>query len=82
VIFPQWLILVLLVLVLGLTVYRTFVKGLELYRKETKELEAAARQVNSEEKAPLMSETFSEEHPNGGGGSMLYLACFHKQLFG
>jgi hypothetical protein len=57
VIFPQWLILVLLVLVLGITVYRTFVKGRELWKKETAALEAA-KQVN-EENAPLIDDSSS-----------------------
>jgi uncharacterized membrane protein YfcA len=37
IVFPQWFILILLVLVLGVTDYRTIVKALELHRKEEAE---------------------------------------------
>jgi hypothetical protein len=51
--FPRWFIIILLILLLGLTDWRAFVKAFELHRKE--KAEKSNRSINPGEIEPLIN---------------------------
>eukprot|EP00029_Vermamoeba_vermiformis_P001017 TRINITY_DN11186_c0_g1_i1.p1 TRINITY_DN11186_c0_g1~~TRINITY_DN11186_c0_g1_i1.p1 ORF type:complete len:421 (-),score=91.31 TRINITY_DN11186_c0_g1_i1:46-1308(-) len=59
--FPRWFIIILLILLLGITDWRAFVKAFELHRKEKKEQQN--RNVNASENEPLINNKLSNPTP-------------------
>ena len=73
---PDWFLALMLVLLLGVTAYRTLNKGVSQYKKETDELanltkdsamqsaiDAKEKEIELEEGTPLLDPSTTDEHP-------------------
>lgn len=77
IVFPQYVILILLVVVLGITDFRTIAKALELHKKEQAAASPLALAINEsgdmhpeeDERASLLRNTDGDVYDTGSGGS-------------